>query len=426
MLPFMVLGGIIGLLKMQGVSWFGVVAILLTFVVLFVGNLLVSQESILYIPEPVRGMKEPRDNPEGMRSPKEKGIAYKDIWLKTEDDVKIHAWFLSCNAEPVEIELANLDMSAESGDAPDLGLQFADEDELEKQAKWLRIKSVSSGGLIDKWNLRNPSKAVRTGDRIFELNGKRFETALQVSEALKQERSKDVTIKVYADRTPTYMFCHENAGNIGLRLSNFEKMIEELKVNILAFDYRGYGYSDGTPSEQGLIEDALAAWRWLQGASDAGALDGQQLFVNGRSLGGAVAVGMVKALTDAGEPLPRGIILENTFISIAALLDSVFPFLAFDIIKKYLLRLRWETIDRIRHVKVPLLFLSAEQDEIIPCWHMEALRKAATEAAFVAAAVFQEGGHNDMWEKGGQKYWKSHVDFVRRCTSNDAIEKKAD
>lgn len=418
MLGLLAFGGLVAVLKTQGVSWLGVVAIFFTFAVLFVGHLLVSQEQILYIPEPVRGMREPADNPEGMRSPKEKGMAYKDIWLKTQDGVKLHAWFLSCAENPEDICL-ELDMAEGDSEASDLGLEFASKGDLQKMSdKRLRIKAVVPGGLVSKWNAANPDKIVRKGDRIYELDGQgveQFGTAASLYEAIQEKKSGKITLKVHADRAPTYLFCHENAGNIGLRLTNFQKMISELKINILAFDYRGYGSSEGQPSEDGLIEDALTAWRWLQTAAAAGVIDSQQLIVNGRSLGGAVAIGLAKALADAGEPLPGGIVLENTFASIASLVDAVFPFLAFDFIKKHLLRLRWDSIERIRDVQVPLLFLSSEQDEIIPAWHMEALRKAATKSKAVEFQLFKDGGHNDTWEKAGARYWKSQAKFIKLC-----------
>eukprot|EP00913_Durusdinium_trenchii_P011457 g10758.t1 len=84
--------------------------------------------------------------------------------------------------------------------------------------------------------------------------------------------------------------------------------MKRLRMNVFALDYRGFGFSEGgrvfvaprsiqrghwvadvagTPSEEGLIEDALSAWRWLKKEAEGGRIDGDQLFVFGRSLGGA-------------------------------------------------------------------------------------------------------------------------------------------
>merc|ERR1712216_480774 len=128
---------------------------------------------------------------------------------------------------------------------------------------------------------------------------------------------------------PTILFCHANAGNIGLRVPNFAKIVERLEANILALDYRGYGYSAGAPSEEGLIEDVLSAWEWFDRPAKAGRIDGHRVFVFGRSLGGAVAIALSSSLRQQGNALPCGLILENTFASIPILVDSLFPMLAF-------------------------------------------------------------------------------------------------
>lgn len=217
-------------------SWVYVGLFLFGMVALFLVNLIVRQESMLYVPCVMPGMQTPANNPEGYRSPAEKGLEFEEVNLRTSDGLKIHAWFIQ----------------------------------------------------VDK------------------------------------EKAKTA---------PTLLFCHANAGNIGLRVPNFAHIVERLEANILAFDYRGYGFSDGQPSEEGLIEDALAAWAWLDEAAKAGRINGQRVFVFARSLGGAVAIALSKSLKDQGNALPCGLILENTFASIPMLVDSLFPWLAFKALK---------------------------------------------------------------------------------------------
>jgi len=221
---------------------------------------------------------------------------------------------------------------------------------------------------------------------------------------------------------PTILFCHANAGNIGLRVPNYLEIVEKLQANIFALDYRGYGSSQGEPSEDGLLEDVMSAWRWLKSASVQGRIDGDKVFVFGRSLGGAVAIGLASELSRRQELLqktdaflPRGLILENTFVSISAVVDVLFPLIAFKSLKDRFLRLKWDSITRIASLRVPVLFLSGAQDELIPPSHMQALRDQAKRSQIKRFVEFPEGKHNDTWEKGGEEYWTVQEKFIKEC-----------
>lgn len=116
---------------------------------------------------------------------------------------------------------------------------------------------------------------------------------------------------------PTLLFCHENAGNIGLRLQEFKMVRQMCAVNQFVFDYRGYGASKGPqkPSEEGLVQDALTALKYLQLLAKQGKLDGSKIFLCGRSLGGAVVCRLASQLCAEGNPGICGVIMENTFTS---------------------------------------------------------------------------------------------------------------
>jgi len=313
------------LLLFVNTSWVLACVLILLVVVLFLANLIIRQESILYVPDVAPGMHTPLDNPEGLRSPADSGLTYEDVHMDTADGLRIHAWFIP----------------------------------------------VSEG----------------------------------------------------SSTAPTLLFCHANAGNIGLRVPNFAQIVEKLHANIFALEYRGYGHSEGSPTEEGLMEDALSSWQWLRSAANSGRIDGQKIFVFGRSLGGAVSVALAWSLQMRGESPPRGLILENTFVSIGAVVDAMFPFLAYKPLKKRFLRVKWETIERIKNIEVPLLFLSGQKDEIIPPWHTKALHTGATKSPVNRVIEFPEGQHNDTWEKGGSKYWEVQADFIKECLSSNSAAK---
>mmetsp|Transcript_32505 Transcript_32505/g.43982 ORF Transcript_32505/g.43982 Transcript_32505/m.43982 type:complete len:304 (-) Transcript_32505:107-1018(-) len=225
--------------------------------------------------------------------------------------------------------------------------------------------------------------------------------------------------------SPTIVFCHENAGNIGLRLPEFHAQHRYLNVNQLVFDYRGYGYSSGTPSEEGMIEDTFTMLRWLSGKVEAGELDGSSIILDGRSLGGAVSIHVAAAIGKLEKKLsypPAAMIIENSFTSISDMVDAKFPFLNVPYFKDFFLRLHWRSIDKIPSVTIPLLFMSSIHDEIVPPSQMKMLyesAKGAKEKKFVSFLAT----HNDISKEGGahvnpgERYWKAKSDFVRNYFS---------
>ena len=93
------------------------------------------------------------------------------------------------------------------------------------------------------------------------------------------------------ERAPTLIYSHGNAGNIAFRMDDLERQYRTLGANILIYDYRGYGDSEGTPSEAGLIADAEACLRYLRSRDD---IDKDRIVAFGRSLGGAVSLALAR------------------------------------------------------------------------------------------------------------------------------------
>ncbi len=202
------------------------------------------------------------------------------------------------------------------------------------------------------------------------------------------------------------IYFHENAGNIGNRLYVIEMLYLELEVNVLIVGYRGYGHSEGTPSEPGLEKDAEAIFEF---ALEHKEINNQSIFTIGRSLGGAVSVQLAEKVQEA----ICGMILENTFTSISDITDDIFPHLKF--FKKLILRMFWPSDKRIPNVRVPMLFIVGTHDEIVPVHHTKKLHDAATNAIFKQYYAVQGGTHNDTWLKGGKDYIYVLKDFLEKC-----------
>jgi pimeloyl-ACP methyl ester carboxylesterase len=160
----------------------------------------------------------------------------------------------------------------------------------------------------------------------------------------------------------TILFLHENAGNLGLRLDYFSMLYHDLGFNILAFAYRGYSesvLSEGFPNERTLKEDAHSILDFLRKNKMAD----EPIIIMGRSLGGAVATYMVTE----DESVFHGLVLENTFTSIPDMVDHLFWFVNY--FKWLILKIEWNTKSLISKVKIPILFIAGEDDEIVPYQH---------------------------------------------------------
>jgi fermentation-respiration switch protein FrsA (DUF1100 family) len=182
----------------------------------------------------------------------------------------------------------------------------------------------------------------------------------------------------------TLLWCHGNAGNISYRLDNLKLMHQRLGVNMFLFDYRGYGLSQGKPTEEGTYLDAEAALEYLHGRND---IDAKAIVIFGRSLGGAVAVDL------ASKHPCLGLILESTFSSVGAL----FPGLVAEV-----LPIEYSSISKIGSIKAPLLMLHGDIDEVVPYPSGQELFEAANEPKEFYTIV--GAGHNDTYITGGEDY----------------------
>ncbi|GAB4853750.1 Alpha/beta hydrolase domain-containing protein wav2 [Ancistrocladus abbreviatus] len=226
-------------------------------------------------------------------------------------------------------------------------------------------------------------------------------------------------------RGPTILFFQENAGNIAHRLEMVHIMMQRLKCNVFMLSYRGYGESDGFPSQHGITKDAQAALDHLMQRTD---IDTSQIIVFGRSLGGAVGASLLK--NNPEKLQVAALVLENTFTSILDMAGVLLPFLRWFIggssskglkILNCFVRSPWCTIDIIGQVRQPILFLSGLQDEMVPPSHMKMLyAKGAAHNGHCIFVEFPTGMHMDTWLAGGDHYWRTIQQFIQE----HAVEKK--
>jgi len=152
-----------------------------------------------------------------------------------------------------------------------------------------------------------------------------------------------------------------------------KEFYRNLGMNVFMVSYRGYGKSQGTPTEEGLQRDGQAVIDHVWGRGD---VDKTRILVLGRSLGGAVSVYVCEQNPDK----VKGLILENTFTSIPDMVDVVMPWVA--PLKSLVLRIGWQSVERIPSITTPILFISGRSDELIPPAQMDQLQAAAKSSIY--------------------------------------------
>jgi uncharacterized protein len=191
------------------------------------------------------------------------------------------------------------------------------------------------------------------------------------------------------------LYFHGNAGNVGDRLDRTRILVERLGLDVFLVDYRGYGLSDGEPSESGLYSDARAVYD----AARQRGFDSARVVVFGESLGSAVAIDL------AAESPCAGVVLETPFLSIAEMARVHYPF-----VPGFLIRSRYDNAAKIARVAVPKLFLVAERDEVAPPEQGRRLYELAP--APKTLYVIPGARHNDTYLVGGEGYWSRWEEFV--------------
>ncbi len=186
------------------------------------------------------------------------------------------------------------------------------------------------------------------------------------------------------------LICHGNAGNISEAGRPYHYAgLRALGVSLLAFDYRGYGESEGAPTEEGLYLDAEAAYYYLR---DSLGVPAERIVLFGHSLGSAVAVEL------AGRVPVAALILDGALSSVVERAQELFPYAPV----RWIARSRYPSIDRIGRLRVPKLFLHARGDEVVPLAHGRRLYEAAAPPKrFVELA----GTHGDAFVADSAAYY---------------------
>jgi len=176
----------------------------------------------------------------------------------------------------------------------------------------------------------------------------------------------------------TVIFAHGNAGNMSDRLMRI-KFFYDLGLNVLAFDYRGYGKSEGHPTEAGVYRDAQAVYDYLKGRKD---VDMRKVIAYGSSLGGIVSVDLATKRPVAA------LIVDSSITSAREAARLFYPYLP-----SFLMWIKFDSLGKVRNISIPKLFIHSPDDRVVPYAMGRRLFEAAAEPK---EFLVSSGGHNEV------------------------------
>ena len=195
------------------------------------------------------------------------------------------------------------------------------------------------------------------------------------------------------------LFLHGNAGNITYRAAHLKEIVAA-GSSVLILDYRGYGKSQGWPTEEGLYRDSEAGFIYLLGKG----YRAEQIVLHGESLGTAVAVDLASRRPCAG------LILEAPFTSASDVAATVIPYVGPLLVRSF------NSVPKIRWIRVPKLFIHGDRDEVVPLRLGRQLFAAAQ--GIKTLWVVPGAGHNDILETAGGEYRKRLETFYESLFRN--------
>lgn len=204
----------------------------------------------------------------------------------------------------------------------------------------------------------------------------------------------------------TILFCHGNAGNISHRIDTLN-IFNELGLNCLIFDYRGYGHSRGKPTEQGTYKDAAAAYTYL---TEKKKIPPENIIIFGRSLGGSIAANLASTVNT------KSLVLESTFTSYVDMAKKLYPYMPVKLFASF----NYNTFEYIQQINCPVLIIHSREDEIVPFEFGLRLYDIASEPKeFVE--IF--GNHNGGFLSSGEIYTKAWSDWLEALDESEPVEK---
>lgn len=246
--------------------------------------------------------------------------------------------------------------------------------------------------------------AVRTGEPSHLFRPVRGPVGASPGEDVRLTASDGVRLHAWhlprPDAPWSILWLHGNGGNLGHQ-REIAGRLTVLAADFLMLDYRGYGESEGAPTEEGVYRDAQAAYEWLAERRGAG-----RVVIVGESLGGAIAAEIA-----ANNPC-AGVVLQSTFTSAPDLAADWVPWFPV----RWFVGSRFDTLSKLSLLGVPKLVVHGRRDVRIPFAHGERLFEAAPEPK--SCAWLERAGHDDVWSTHGGEFLGALEKFLASLKKN--------
>jgi len=211
----------------------------------------------------------------------------------------------------------------------------------------------------------------------------------------------------------TLLFSHGNAEDLGLIIRNFWEVSHVLQVNIFAYEYTGYGMSSGSgPQETSVNSDIECAFKYLR---DVLQVKWEQIVLYGRSIGTGPSCHL------AARTAVRGLVLQSPMLSIYRIVFHLRFSLPGD---------PFQNIRKVRSVCTQVFIVHGTRDEIVPCWHGQALYEACEKRGIAYGAHWVEGAdHNNLEIQAGETFYEhigKFLEHLRATPISASLQLQAD
>jgi hypothetical protein len=223
---------------------------------------------------------------------------------------------------------------------------------------------------------------------------------IPLSQTGKSERLHGWWIPAKRPDAPVLLYFHHNAINIAANVSQAQQF-HKLGYSIFLFDYRGFGQSEGAfPTESQVYEDAQVAWNYL---TQERKIAPDRMIIYGHSVGGAIAIDLA-----AKHPEAAALIVQSSFTSMRDMTKRFGLYWLFPI--EFLLKQRFESLEKMKSVQMPVLIITGTKDLQIPVEMGERLYKTAPK--FKQLIVIEGGGHDNHLSKRHRQQVKQFIEQV--------------